>query len=65
MDISDDLYDECVRSQAANANSVYRKALDGIRKYAEDTEDTVSINFEFEVDPDIDTDTVNVHVHII
>jgi hypothetical protein len=64
MDISDDLYDECVRSQAANANSVYCKALDGIRKYAVDTEDTVSINFEFEVDPDVDTDTVNVHVYI-
>ena len=64
MDIPDGLYDKCERIRAAIANSEYRKALDGIRKYAEDTEDTASINFEFEVDPDIDTDTVNVHVHI-
>ncbi len=64
MDIPNDLYDECVRSRADIANSDYRKAPDGIKKYAEDTEDTVSIKFEFEVDPDIDTDTVNVHVYI-
>jgi len=63
-DIPTGLYEERGKIQAAIANSKYRKAADAIRKYAEDTEDTVSINFEFEVDPEIDTDTVNVHVHI-
>lgn len=58
---------EGFNEEEENSYKGYRKALDGIRKYAEDTEDTedtVSINFEFEVDPKIDTDTVNVHVHI-
>lgn len=65
MDIPTSLYEESGRIRAAISNWIYRKMMDGVRKYAEDTEDTVSINFEFEVDPDIDTDTVNVHVHTI
>lgn len=63
MDIPEGLYNKCERIRATIANSEYRKAMDAVRKYAEDRE-MVTINFEFEVDPDIDTDTVNVHVHI-
>jgi hypothetical protein len=65
MDIPTSLYEESGRIRAAISNWIYRKMMDGVRKYAEDTEDTVSINFEFEADPEIDTDTVNVHVHTI
>lgn len=63
MDIPEGLYNKCERIRATIANSEYRKAMDAVRKYAEDRE-MVTINFEFEVDPDIDTDTVNVHVYI-
>lgn len=35
MDISDDLYDECVRRRSSIANSEYHKAMDALRKYAE------------------------------
>jgi DNA-binding HxlR family transcriptional regulator len=65
MDIPTSLYEESGRIRAAISNWIYRKMMDGVRKYAEDTEDTVSINFEFEANPEIDTDTVNVHVHTI
>ena len=65
IDISIGLYVNYRRIREAIANRDYRKMMDGVRKYAEDTEDTVSINFEFEADPEIDTDTVNVRVHII
>jgi hypothetical protein len=64
MDIPADLYKKCGRIRAAIANREYRKAMDAVRKYAEDKEDTITIDFGFKVDPDIDTDTVNVHVHI-
>ena len=63
-DIPTGLYEECGKIQAAIANRNYCKAMAAVKKYAEDAEDTVSINFEFEVDPEIYTDTINVHVHI-
>jgi len=47
MDISDDLYYECVRSRSSIANSEYRKTMDVATK---STEDTITITFNIKED---------------